>query len=156
VRFTDVNPRIAKRPPPKRPRYLKLKPSPAPFEKYEQEAFFAWLRHTRSLTFEGERIFDYAYSIPNGAYLAGDADAAGHSQVKQGLKSGVPDLCIAIPVGAWHGLYIEMKRIGAPKPAKNQTLWRERLTKQGYCALTCVGLPEAQRCTLEYFGMKSK
>ena len=46
------------------------------------------------------------HHIPNG----GTRDAVEAKHLKQqGVKSGVPDLCLPVPRGQYHGLYIEMK-----------------------------------------------
>lgn len=47
------------------------------------------------------------HHIPNG----GTRDAVEAKHLKQqGVKSGVPDLCLPVPRGQYHGLYIEIKR----------------------------------------------
>ena len=46
------------------------------------------------------------YAVPNG----GRRDKAEAAHLKmQGVKAGVPDLCLAVPKGKYHGLYIELK-----------------------------------------------
>lgn len=131
----------------KRPRIVK------PLERQEQAAYFAWLYTQR---YQGLRIWEWAYAIPNGSFLAGTpAKRAiqGHALRLQGVKAGVPDICIAMPVKPYSGLYVEMKRIGVPdpKPGDDQSLWHMRLRAQGYFVAVCHGLAAAQAITNEYF-----
>lgn len=43
------------------------------------------------------------YAVPNG----GRRDKAEAAHLKrQGVRAGVPDLCLAVPKGKYHGLYI--------------------------------------------------
>lgn len=41
----------------------------------------------------------------------------------EGLKSGVPDLCLPSAHGQYHGLYIEMKRTQGSKTTPEQKEW---------------------------------
>ena len=51
-----------------------------------------------------------------------------------GVKKGVPDLCLPVPRGTCHGLYIEMKALDG-KPEADQLWWEEQLKHNGY--FTC-------------------
>jgi hypothetical protein len=129
---------------------------PAPLERQEQQAYFTWLH---LLSYEGQRVWEYAYAIPNGAFLAGSAvkrAIQARYLIKQGMKPGYPDVNIDIAVTPFHGLRIEFKRIGAPKPGEDQSTWHARLREQGYSVSVCYGLKEAQVATLEYFGLTGK
>ena len=44
---------------------------------------------------------------------------AGLRNKKQGKKSGVPDICLPVPCGTFHGLWVEMKS-PTGKVSKNQ------------------------------------
>ena len=57
---------------------------------------------------------------------------------QQGVKSGVPDLCLPVPRGRYHGLYIEMKTESGHTTAV-QEWWGERLQAQGYAWRVCHG-----------------
>jgi hypothetical protein len=122
-----------------------------PLERDEQAAFFTWLS---MLGFQGERVSDYAYAIPNGTFLAG---GVAHRAIQarklkeQGLRPGYPDINIDLPAHGYHGLRIEMKRIKGPKPSEKQVEWHARLRKVGYCVRVCYGFEEARRATAEYF-----
>src|SRR5690349_23481389 len=47
--------------------------------------------------------------------------------VAEGLKKGVPDICLAAPKGVYHGLYIEMK-VRPNKASEEQLKWHRKLT----------------------------
>lgn len=68
------------------------------------------------------------YAIPNG----GARNAVTGALLKaEGVKPGVPDLCLPVARGKYHGLYIEMKR-ATGKPTKAQLEWLAALKAQGY------------------------
>ena len=88
------------------------------------------------------------YAIPNG----GRRDAVTGARLRaEGVRPGVPDLCLPWPSGKWHGLYIELKAPGG-RVSKEQRLWIERLTAAGYRAEVCVGWGAAARLILDYLG----
>ena len=64
-------------------------------------------------------------------------------------EAGVPDLCLPVARGGYHGLYIEMKA-GKNKPTEKQLWWIENLKKQGYAVSVCWGF-EAARMELEKY-----
>lgn len=95
---------------------------------------------------EQEAVVEYCeligipvYHIPNEGLRSA---AAGANLVKQGLRAGVPDLCIPIARGPYHSLYIEMKAKGG-KPTPKQIEWIWRLREEGMCAYVCVGAESA-------------
>lgn len=61
---------------------------------------------------------------------------------RQGLRKGVPDLCIPRAVGDFHGLYIEMKSKEG-KLSREQMQWLQLLQSEGFCALCCYGADKA-------------
>ena len=68
---------------------------------------------------------------------------------QQGVKSGVPDLCLPVPRGRYHGLYIEMKTESGHTTAV-QEWWGERLQAQGYAWRVCHGW-QAAVALLEWY-----
>ncbi len=62
---------------------------------------------------------------------------------------------LAIPRGAFHGLFIEMKRIRRAKSMvrPGQKEWIERLNSQGYKAVICYGMEEAVDTIKDYLGI---
>lgn len=79
------------------------------------------------------------YAIPNGGHR--HRGVAGKLRA-EGVRSGVPDLCLPVARGGAHGLYIEMKAPGG-RVRPEQKWWRERLREQGYCSVVCVGAEQA-------------
>ena len=81
-------------------------------EAIEQEALFRWVAYYRGYCPD----VDLLYHIPNGGRR--DAKEAAHLK-RQGVRAGVPDLCLPVPRGGFHGLYIELKA-GQNKPTAHQ------------------------------------
>lgn len=63
------------------------------------------------------------FHIPNGG--SRDPREAAHMK-EQGVKPGVPDLCLPVPRGRYHGLYIEMKT-PTGRTSKDQEWWLTKL-----------------------------
>ncbi len=79
------------------------------------------------------------FHIPNG----GRRNVAEAAHLKRmGVKAGVPDLCIPVPRGRYHSLYVEMKS-GRGKPTDKQLEWIDRLNRLGHCAIVCNGAEQA-------------
>ena len=57
---------------------------------------------------------------------------------KMGVKKGVPDLCLPVPSGKYHGLFIEMKN-DAGRASAEQLWWINHLEANGYAAAVCYG-----------------
>ena len=58
------------------------------------------------------------------------------------MKPGVPDICLPVARGGYHGLYIELKtKTGSQSPEQKQ--WQRDLLNEGYCAVVCRGFYEA-------------
>lgn len=87
------------------------------------------------------------YSIPNG----GDRHPAVAAKMKaEGVKKGVPDLCLPIARGGYHGLYIELKRQKKSQISPEQVQWIAALRGQGYRAEICLGATEAWDVISDY------
>ena len=96
-------------------------------ESVEQTNLFRWAAYEQGKYPELKLM----YHIPNGG-SRNRLEAA--NLKKQGVKSGVPDICLPVARGAYHGLYIEMK-VGRNKASENQTQWLSDLNEQGYYCL---------------------
>ena len=59
-----------------------------------------------------------------------------------GVKKGVPDLCLPVGRGGFHGLYIEMKTPEG-KASDAQRWWIRALEEQGFRAVICHGYDAA-------------
>ena len=90
------------------------------------------------------------YHIPNGG--SRNRIEAAHLK-QQGVKAGVPDLCLPVPARSFHGLYIEMK-FGKNKPTEKQTEWLEALNAQGYAVSVCYGWEQAQKVLCWYLNIR--
>lgn len=87
------------------------------------------------------------YAVPNG----GDRHPAVAAKLRaEGVKAGVPDLCLPVPRGGYHGLYVEMKRQGKSTTSAVQKAWVHALKHQGYRAEVCKGATEAWEVIQEY------
>lgn len=68
---------------------------------------------------------------------------------RMGVKAGVPDLCLPVGKGRYHGLYIELKT-KTGKPTEPQKWWQSQLTEQNYLSLICYGWHMAVDCLTRY------
>jgi hypothetical protein len=88
------------------------------------------------------------YAIPNG----GKRSLMEAVKLKRmGTIAGVPDICIPIPSGMYHGLYIELKRQKGGKVSPEQYDWLAFLTEKGYYAQVAKGFDEAKEMVMHYF-----
>jgi len=105
-------------------------------EEREQMAFVNWLLM--------QGVFFYA--INNGARTMGEA-----VKLKRlGLRKGICDICIPLPIAPYHGLYLELKRQSGGVVSKEQKACIEVLRKLGYKAEVARGCEEAIRIFQEY------
>jgi len=88
------------------------------------------------------------FAIPNGGWR--HKRTAGRLKA-EGLKAGVPDTFLAVPRGAFAGLWIEMK-YGRNTVTDNQQWWIEKLREQGYRVEICYSCQAALDVILEYLG----
>ena len=107
-----------------------------------QVALFRWaeLNHKRYPELSA------LYAIPN----AGRRTLRmGASMRAEGLKAGVPDICLPARRGDCGALYIELK---APKGkvSELQRIWLSRLTALGNRAIVCYGWEDARDEIEEY------
>ena len=87
------------------------------------------------------------FHIPNG----GDRHPAVASKMKaEGVKKGVPDLCLPVARCGYHGLFIELKRQKGGTISPEQKAWIQALNGQGYRAEVCKGAAEAWDVIQEY------
>lgn len=111
-------------------------------EAEEQTAFFRWIEWARHLAPE----LDLFFHVPNG----GSRNKVEAGRLKaQGVRAGVPDLCLPVARGGFHGLFIELKVDGG-RPSAAQKEWLRLLAAQGYRAEICVGWLAAARTACDY------
>jgi len=116
---------------------------PLPEEHYEQAALMKWASLRKATVPELELL----YACPNGG-LRGVI--TGRRLKEEGVKPGIPDLCLPVARGVWHGLYIELKRRKGGSVSDNQKWWIERLREQGYRATVCFGFDDARQTIEQY------
>ena len=109
----------------------------------EQARLFKW---ASEMAQEDER-FKMMYAVPNGLQTPNRRVAA--RAVAEGLKRGVPDISLDVPVGGYHGLRIELK-VGDNKTSKFQDVWIDRLRSFGYRVEVCYGFDEAKKVVEDY------
>lgn len=88
----------------------------------------------------------WLYAIPNGSYKS--AKSAKEFQ-EEGLKSGVPDLCLPIPRGGYGALYIELKS-PTGKLSENQRKWLQGLMDVGNLCLEARTYERVTQVILDY------
>lgn len=93
------------------------------------------------------------FAIPNGA---NKSPVARLRFKAEGLRSGVPDMFLALPAGRWHGLFIEMKRRRGGTVSPEQKAYIEALRAQGYRAEVCRGCDEALEVLRDYLSAKGR
>lgn len=142
-------------------------------EHAEQRAFFAWLKKASAHGLQAaddERAYtdkgycDYSYptrAVPaivralvwaHAVHNQGHGDKIRGGRAKaEGVKAGIPDICVPIPCQRYAGLYIEMKTVDR-KPKKagakgglsdDQIDAMKYLRSVGYCAEVAYGWREA-------------
>lgn len=114
-----------------------------PTEDVEQAQLFAWAQYASGKYPE----LALMYHIPNGG-KRGKAEAARFKA--QGVKAGVPDICLPVARGKYHGLYIELKRVKGGRVSEAQEEYIDALRKQGYRVEVCFGMEQARDVIVEY------
>jgi hypothetical protein len=116
--------------------------APQVSESVEQICLFRWA------AFQSAKypVLDLMYHIPNGGQRA---ITTAKRLKAEGVKAGVPDICLPAPKGKYHGLYIELK-VKGNKTTDNQNQWLAALTAQGYYCSVCYGYEQASEVILKY------
>ncbi|MCK5611136.1 VRR-NUC domain-containing protein [Candidatus Pacearchaeota archaeon] len=117
----------------------------------EQVALVSWFKT------QYPKYKDCIIAIPNGAHLAGSPKQRARKiakMKKEGLKNGVSDLFIAVPVGNKSGLWIEMKDTNKTRcsVSESQMAHLELMREVGYEAVWCAGFENARTAIYAYFG----
>lgn len=116
-------------------------------ETQEQIALMMWCEFQKNVHPELDLIFHIVNegkrSVRTGAELK-----------RMGMKKGVPDICLPVPKGTYHGLWIELKADKTKRATKEQKEWLIKLTEQGYKAVVCYGADDAVTVIKEYLNLK--
>lgn len=121
--------------------------APCNSESLEQQFLFRWCAFSEGKYPELKLL----YHIPNEGKRS---KSTGGRMKAEGLRAGVPDLCLPVARGKYHGLYIEMKREKGSKHTDIQKQWQADLCEQGYCAVVCYGWEDAKNMIEEYLNLK--
>jgi hypothetical protein len=108
----------------------------------EQVALFRWAEMQSG----GIPELALLFAIPNG----GDRHPAVAAKLKaEGVKKGVPDICLPVARRGYHALYIEMKAPGGRvKPEQRE--WHIKLQGCENRVEVCIGWESAKDVLLDY------
>lgn len=113
-----------------------------PSEAWEQKEVIRWWSEKAA----GLQLYeDSLFHIPNGTQAASRMKKRG-----LGVRSGVPDLFLALPSGGYHGLWIELKRIKGGTLSPEQVDYLTFLKSMHYAAFCCKGAEAAKRLITQY------
>lgn len=114
-----------------------------PSEAQEQKALFEWAAYN----VRRYPALELMYHIPNGGSRN---PIEAHNLKAQGVKPGVPDICLPVPRMHYTALYIELKRRSGGRVSDAQRGWIAALNRVGCRAVVCYGWEEARDAILEY------
>ena len=115
-----------------------------PLETEEQQALFRWVRYQLKQYPELNLLY----------HISNEGRRNPRRAKAEGIKAGVPDLCLPVPRGKNHGAYIEMKRRQGGRITPQQATWMDQLRRQGYAVACCNGWEPAAKFLLEYLNQK--
>lgn len=119
----------------------------AEYEHHEQVSLFTWA--TANLWRWPE--LSLLFAIPNGG--ARDKRTGGKLKA-EGVKKGVPDICLPVARDGCHGFYLELKAIypdgSHGVPTIEQRAWIKALKEQGYQAAVYFGWKSAAEAIEDY------
>jgi len=115
-------------------------------EAQEQRALFEWAAYSRTKY----PALDLMFAIPNGG--SRNLIEARHLK-EQGVKAGVPDICLPVPSVRFTALYIELKRRKGGRASDEQRGWIAALNRVGCRAVVCKGWEEAREEIERYLGI---
>ena len=108
--------------------------------------FFDWVRWNEAM----EPRLKLIYHVANERKTT---PQAGARLKRKGVKSGVPDICLPVPAGIFHGLYIELK-IKPNRITPAQLAMLDMLKHQGYLAVIAWSADEAIKFCHLYLACK--
>jgi hypothetical protein len=92
------------------------------------------------------------FAIPNGTRTT---PWIARRMKEEGLKAGVPDIFLPIPVYPWHGLFIELKRADGGTVRPIQKAWLKALGELDYHCCIANGFEEAKTIIINYIEGKT-
>ncbi|GHV27564.1 hypothetical protein FACS18948_5140 [Clostridia bacterium] len=122
---------------------MKQAVEPVPLESIEQQYLFQWARMQSGAYPE----LGLMYHIPNG----GSRNKAEAARLKgEGVRAGVPDICLPVARRGKHALYVELKRRKGGRVSGDQSAWLAALEGQGNAAHVCEGWDAAADVIMNY------
>ena len=118
-----------------------------PLEKDEQILLFEWAEYAVGKHPE----LALMYHVPNGGHRNA---AEAHYLRLQGVRAGVPDICLPVPRGGYGALYIELKRLKGGRVSEEQRAWIDALNRAGNYAVVCKGFDEAKTQIENYLNLQ--
>ena len=115
-----------------------------PTESQEQQTVMAWANYMSNGHYPELK---WLHAIPNGEWRS---IVTARRLKGEGVKQGVPDLCLPVARKGYHGLYLELKRKKGGQTSIAQREWIEHLTAEGYLAIVCKGAEEAITAITKY------
>jgi len=87
------------------------------------------------------------FAVPNAG--AGAQRGQAGKMKAEGVRAGVPDLCLALPSPVFHGAFFELKsKTGKVRP--EQRGYHNLLRRMDYNVVTCFGVDETIRAIMVY------
>lgn len=114
-----------------------------PTESQEQQTLFEWAE----LQQQAHPQLKLMFHVPNEGRRS---VVTGRRLKSEGMKKGVPDICLPVARRGYHGLFIEMKRLKGGRVSDEQNQWLALLKSEGYAACVCQGWAEAADYILWY------
>ena len=113
----------------------------------EQAKVFEWAAWKQ----REHKLLMMLFHVPNG----GNRNVREAVRLKrQGVKAGIPDIYLDVPMGFYYGLRIELK-IAKNKPTENQTKYIDMYNELGYKAVICYSADEAISVICKYLEIKN-
>ena len=113
----------------------------------EQCAVFQWARMYEKRHPPLQLLYGSINGVKLNIVIARKAKAAG-------FKRGFPDLILPYPAGKYHGLFIELKRLGRSNVTKEQQWFLQTLAALDYSCHVCKGSDAAIRVICRYLDIK--
>lgn len=114
-------------------------------ETNEQIKLFKWAEIAAPLC--GYDGLELMFHIPNEGKRS---EHTGNILKQSGLRKGVSDVCLPVPRGPYHGLFIEMK-YGKNKLTDEQRKFLRGVRRQGYATGLCYSADEAIALIVKYY-----
>jgi hypothetical protein len=122
-------------------------------EHHDQSIIFAWAR----LYEDKIPALRLMFAVPNAARRSPRQAAWLKAE---GMKAGVPDIWLPVPMGNAHGLVIELKSQRSDGRWGTVTLeqreWLDLLAARGYTTAVCLGAQEAMRTIATYLNINQQ